>query len=212
MILKKLSDILKIAEESLKLNENGELILPIRKKIWKSFGESKLVDNVKVEVSVGLQRRVELALLCADKVLDIWTNNVKNDDRPERLLEKAKEYIDGKCDIRCIDEILGDFYTDLENMMTEETELINYVGSVILRISALVSYDEALIKGAHEEALEEDLDDDLDSYDWDASYYTALAYAGGAKWQEKSSSEKRREFWMWYIKEAVPQAYLAYQD
>ncbi|WP_252238400.1 hypothetical protein [Clostridium sp. VAP51] len=43
MILKKLSDILKIAEESLKLNENGELILPIRKKYGKLLEKVNLL-------------------------------------------------------------------------------------------------------------------------------------------------------------------------
>lgn len=207
-----LNNILEIAEKNLKTNENGELILPLRKKIWKCLGGYKLADNVRAEITIGLKRRVELSILCAYKVLEIWENNIKNDDRPRKLLEKAKEYIDGKCSITSIDEVIGDFYTDLEDMMSEETEIITYVGSVILKISALVCYDEVLIKGEHEEALEEDLDDDLDFGDWDASFYAALAYAGGAKWQEKSSTEKRREFWMWYIKEAVPKAYMEYRD
>jgi hypothetical protein len=51
------------------------------------------------------------------------------------------------------------------------------------------------------------LDDDLDPYQWDASFYAAGAYAGGFTWEEGSSVVRRREFWEWYLDEAVPLAW-----
>jgi hypothetical protein len=55
------------------------------------------------------------------------------------------------------------------------------------------------------------LDDDYDPFSWDTSYYTAIAYSGSDPW-DNADIEKRREFWMWYINEAVPKVYLAFQS
>lgn len=47
-------------------------------------------------------------------------------------------------------------------------------------------------------------DRELDPYEWDASFYASIAYAGGASWESQSSAQKRRAFWEWYLNEGVP--------
>jgi len=41
----------------------------------------------------------------------------------------------------------------------------------------------------------------------DSSFFAAAAYAGGAVWDSDSDSLKRREFWEWWLNEAVPMAW-----
>ncbi|MEU6402925.1 Imm5 family immunity protein [Streptomyces sp. NPDC046985] len=48
---------------------------------------------------------------------------------------------------------------------------------------------------------------DMDSEDWDPSFFASVAMAGGAVWEESGDSEKRREFWHWYLEDAAPRAY-----
>ena len=49
----------------------------------------------------------------------------------------------------------------------------------------------------------------LAPHQWDASLYASAAYAGGFAWEEQSDKLRRREFWQWYLSEAVPSAWEA---
>jgi len=57
-----------------------------------------------------------------------------------------------------------------------------------------------------------DLDTDRDAWSWDESYLASMACAGGSAWAVSSSLEKRREFWQWYLEQAVPIAYNSVLD
>lgn len=48
---------------------------------------------------------------------------------------------------------------------------------------------------------------DMDSEDWDPSFFASVAIAGGAVWEESGNPEARRQFWHWYLEDAVPRAY-----
>ncbi len=43
--------------------------------------------------------------------------------------------------------------------------------------------------------------------DWPCTYRASIAYAKGVAWKEGASKERRREFWRWWILEAVPEAF-----
>ena len=47
---------------------------------------------------------------------------------------------------------------------------------------------------------------DLDPSEWDASFYAAVAWAGGATWEEVGDPARRREFWTWFLTKAIPAA------
>ena len=48
---------------------------------------------------------------------------------------------------------------------------------------------------------------DLSPEDWDACFFASLAVSGGATWDRIGDPEARREFWRWYLEEAVPRAF-----
>lgn len=50
---------------------------------------------------------------------------------------------------------------------------------------------------------------DMDSEDWEPSFFASVAVAGGAIWEASGDSNARRRFWTWYLEEAVPRAYSA---
>jgi Immunity protein Imm5 len=43
--------------------------------------------------------------------------------------------------------------------------------------------------------------------DWEASLYASMAVAGGPVWEESGDVARRRDFWTWYLMEAVPRCY-----
>jgi hypothetical protein len=48
---------------------------------------------------------------------------------------------------------------------------------------------------------------EFDAEEWDASFLASLAYSGGATWEvDAGDLRKRREYWMWFITSAVPEA------
>ena len=47
-------------------------------------------------------------------------------------------------------------------------------------------------------------DADIDPDDMDASFFAASVYANGAVWNLESGPLLRREFWEWWLKQAVP--------
>lgn len=44
-----------------------------------------------------------------------------------------------------------------------------------------------------------------DPDDWTACFYASISYCGGATWEEGVGDDlKRREFWQWFLNDAVP--------
>ncbi len=49
-------------------------------------------------------------------------------------------------------------------------------------------------------------DMDVDPEEFDCSFCAAAAFSGGPVWMDGSSAERRREFWRWWLREALPTA------
>ncbi len=49
------------------------------------------------------------------------------------------------------------------------------------------------------------LDADVDPYELDTTFFASSSYAGGTIWQEESDPIRRKEFWGWYLDQAIPQ-------
>lgn len=195
------------AENMIELNVRGELVLPIRKKIWRSFGSYQSNPDSD-NITVGLKRRTRLAILCVKKVISIWEKVADDDDRPLEMIDLAERYIEGSINYSYIYKRWNDFVTDLIYLASDEAFL--YAAEVVFastKAVGIVLKDEELIRYEKDTQL----DENLDSFTWDASYFSAIAYSGSGPW-DNTNIEKRREFWLWYINEAVPQAYLAYED
>jgi hypothetical protein len=83
-----------------------------------------------------------------------------------------------------------------------------YVGFAAINAVVVALFDEET------EELDDDgnviLDQDLDPFTWDTSFYAAAAYSENEP--EENKIQKRREFWLWYLNDAVPLAYQAAKD
>ena len=190
-------------------NSNHELPLPFRKRIWKEMGPL-LIDGNKAIRGVGLYRRTSLALIVVKKVYHIYARQFDVEVLDAAILNTEKYLRNG---------ITWDEGWDINNnigaRVSDTFEIdqriffITYVGKAAWCALSTSLYDECFELNENGEIVDDnELDNNLDGDMWDASFYAAMAYAGGAPWEEgKCNHSKLKEFWDWYVKEAVPQAF-----
>lgn len=196
---------LEYARTALAQNEHGDLPLSARKRIWSAMGPRRTTDGRAI-LSAGLRRRTRLAILTAQKVISIWRLSFPENNQPEFMLATTEEYMKGQADYKTAWKRQNQFWGELDNL---KAYAVKYSPSVNVGYAAAVVVSTALNDEQFDpQQLESDVSDrDLDVYDWDASYLACAAYAGGASWQPESDDNRRREFWEWYINEAVPSAW-----
>jgi hypothetical protein len=201
-----LSRIIEAASEALAANADGELILPRRKRIWTALGP-RLVEGARATRGVGLTRRTTLAGLCVRRVLELWTQAWPQNERPVQMLSIAEQYLNESLDFTQAWNSKNMFWGELEKMLYEGEHLIELnVGFAAANVVTTALNDERF----DPQQIEADvMDDDLDPYEWDASLYASAAAAGGFTWETGSDATRRREFWQWYLNEAVPGAWEA---
>lgn len=192
----RLREALEAAKNSLASQKDYHLLLPDRKKIWQALGS----EGVK-----GHIRRTNLAISCAEHTLSIWQNMLPNNKEPQHILRDAENYLTGKLSESMLREKIGRFWTELDDLIYEG----KHHAEVNAGFSAAVAASIAIKDVNLDDQDAEILDDELDPYDWDSSFYSSIAYSAGAPWEESSDKNKRMEFWRWYLNYAVPKAYMS---
>jgi hypothetical protein len=92
--------------------------------------------------------------------------------------------------------------TELDDMREEEVGNDEYAGWAALQAVVVAANDEDLSD------LNSDVDDlDIDGSSWSTAFNASVAYANGVPSQPGSDVSRRREFWTWWLDEAVPEAY-----
>lgn len=183
-------------------NPKGELILPLRKKIYKLLGEHKEDEVGHAVLTQGLLVRTKLAILCVNKVMPIWNSVLADDTTPVTILENIRDYIAGKQTWDYLWEIPNSYCTVLDNyIINNNYDNAIYVGYASVNALYVVLNDEDF-----DEDNEELLDSDLDPYTWDTAFYSALAYSESELYDKETKIQKRREFWLWYLNEAIAKA------
>lgn len=203
-----LKKIVEKALEAVHSHRQHDLNLGFRQAIWAEFGphlkESRSKDKV------GHQRRTILAIITARHVLPVWECVWPKNDTPHRILEETEKVLKGtlKFSLKEGRERLQDLWTWLDNMEVSNVQLDAFnVGFSAVKAFAVALEDE-LFDPKDIDYNRTDID--VDAYDADSSYYAAAAYANGSIWESESDASKRKEFWEWWLQEAVPEAWRAY--
>jgi hypothetical protein len=191
------------AKAGLVVHPHAELVLPKRKKIWAAMGPVVITKRNRAKMTPGLRRRTALAIVTAEHVLPIWERHWDSKD-PHRMLEVVRAYVRDEMSWRdARDEqtrFLGALYNANTDEISEDIFHFVYVGYAAV---------DAVATALKDMDCEDDgtLDEDLDS--WDGSFWACSAYSGDFPWEARSDMGRRREFWEWYLDEAVPLAYTA---
>jgi hypothetical protein len=180
------------------IDDNGEPDFICRCKLRKLLGE---------EVVEGKQAGViwfTAEILAAKKVLPIWEVTFPSEDMPAKLLYDAEKQLLHPGAITIPKENVWALRAYLDSVSLPENEAFPslYVGYTCWIAACHVLLDMGIPPNCHPET-------ELDMEDWDASFHASLAYSGGAIWEEADVIKgpiKRREYWEWFLREAIPQA------
>ncbi len=198
---------IKAAHEAMSQNSQFDLDLGYRHSIWAALGPRA---SSQVPKPSGLRRRATLAILSARYVIPIWESVWPGDNTPHRILVEAGQVLDGLVEPQTADRDFGKFWTYMDSLASR----LKNSSAVMVGYSAA----KALCAALFDEKFDpfhinyELTDADVDPYDSDAAFAAAAAYAGGAIWNTNSISSKRREFWEWWLDEAVPAAWNSVSD
>lgn len=174
------------------------ILAPIyRRKIY-----SALISDSDLGNSQAYEK---LAILTARHVLPIWQTAWPHNRMPEHLLETAERIVFRLSDREVAKEQAieaSDFLGNFGKNLDPSFENAFFSGAAALR-----ALEEILSKNPFDGALIDDdtTDSDLDPWCSDTALYAASAYAGPV-WEKGSDTVKRREFWNWWLTDAIPTA------
>ncbi len=190
-----LASLVEKSVKEVKSSSTGDLSLPTRRMIWSKICELSKNNHTAHRILTALDT------LCVKHTISKWHKVFPNDNGPDRMLEIAQQVLDGKIDIRNAMRLRDEFYADVvEKRKYKPHEYpAMFVGHAAAStvLTAIVELDES--PGFFTKQ-----DEDLDPESYEPSYLTASAYSEG--FLGKGDTGKRREFWLWYLETAIPQA------
>jgi hypothetical protein len=185
-----------------------DLSLGHRRLIWSILGP-RTDPSVTPHVSDGYKRRVTLAIATMRKVLPRWEASFPDDRSPHQALQMAENLFASKCSRDDAYSMWASLDYHYDDCMCKQIEpwYVFGVGYGCVQALKTVIMDEHFYDNNFDLNLN---DGDVDSDELDSSYHAALAWAEGNVWSPESDRAKRREFWLWWLDEAVPNAWDAF--
>jgi len=180
------------------------LNLGYRRAIWAVFGPP--MDSVTLTPTTGTKRRVALATLTARHVLPAWEGTWPDDRTPHHILDAAQGVLQGTHPREAARANRDRFWDRLEKLGHGDADIkvLSCAG-----YSAIATLNAALRDELFDPArIDYDVGDGaVDPYQSDAAYFAAIACAHGPVRSSSSDADKRRQFWTWWLDEAVPAAW-----
>jgi len=176
-----------LAEVEMAIDEQGELPIAARARIRRM-----LLDHG--------QAWAQAEVAAIRRVLPAWTA-FHPATRPLELLELIEAYLGGKAERGTLEQAADALQAIVEELDAHEDPLreqADIVGWGVVRAawSAMDPGDEAAM--------------DQDPWEWTASFTASMVAAGGPVWDDRGDRDRRRDFWRWWLRDAVPSALAAY--
>jgi len=198
----------KLIEEALKsvrCHPQHDLNLGHRQAIWAALGPSR--HTQKTMGNEGHKRRVLLAVLAVRHVLPIWHQVWPDDQTPPRILAYVSQVMKGKMSQKAALRDIDRFWEYIDLLGSQTKNMAAAVGFAAVQALTTAVVDEFF----DPDEIELNLTDSEEFESNDASFHAAVAYANGPIWEIDASpapnSEKRQQFWEWWLTEAVPKSW-----
>lgn len=179
-------------------NIKGILSLRLRRKIWRAMVDPEDADAT-------YRRRVMLQVLCVRQVQHLWDRAFPNDGRVEEMMAIAEQLIrqqisPEEAELRS-DDFLNEIYDEVENY-NSITQPAVYVADASIHTVVSACYRNP----DYNTSSTTTDDDELLPDSLEPSYACASAAAGALNWQPIKDTDvaARREYWSWYLDEAIP--------
>jgi hypothetical protein len=150
----------------------------------------------------GRRERTKLATLSVEKVLPLWQSLFPRDQTPCQALDLVDRILAGAISTQIAQKEMRRLWTHCDNLAWRYTDRQH---AVMVGYGAIQSVREALSEKHFgcEQVSDTTIDMDVDPYDHDSAFCAAIAYSGGPPWEKNSNSQKRLEFWTWWLTCAV---------
>lgn len=197
--------ILQQCRASLDTDPFGKLELQYRVMIWKSFGVVRHRKD-KVIHGAGWRKRTHLARLCVEHVRPIWKHTFPSLDIVDRILESTVVLGHSEAEGRALESLLQRGWTQADNIMSEFQQQTAFgVLHAAVRMGWIYLFDEPILALPKYRDCPLQVDKELDVNSLDAAWHASMVYSG----MEYDPSvpaviRRRREYWSWYIDQAVP--------
>jgi Immunity protein Imm5 len=186
-----LEEQLRRARQVLEQRADGHLPLPVRRQLRATWGFG----------DEGRLRRYWLERLAAERALAGWEAERPDDRRPQEMLELADAVAVGHADGEEAAQRAVALANELDELLDEGVD-----DATVYAGMAAVAAQTAARWGEEPEQLEDpDDDQDRDSDMWEGAFWASMAHAPSLpKMDVAEHVAPRREFWRWYLDEAVP--------
>jgi hypothetical protein len=150
---------------------------------------------------------LRLQLITAYHILPIWKEAQADNPLAEDLLKMAKQILQKEVDKEIFTDRLQEIWVDLEIAEINST----YSEKAFAAVSAAFETLHIILKGFDNwkewKFCDDDTDDDLGMWGNDSASWASNAWAGWIMDMDAAHSQKRLEFWEWWLTEAIPQAW-----
>jgi hypothetical protein len=192
----------KLAYEGMIANPKFDLALHYRRRLFAAFGPRVNYTEGEKFTQPHIAR-INLSIMVANKVLPIWFESFSDDDLPVQAINHIHTYLRG--------DVTKEDYLNVYNRLKKHFEMMEcemeskqlQIASGFAALSAMMVaiYDENF--GSEEDNLGVD-EQTIDPDELDTTFYAATSYSNGTIWDEDSNSDKRKDFWTWYLNNAIP--------
>ncbi len=198
LVSKEIREALDFAYNTMLMHKEYALTPFYRRKIYESFSLSG--DS---QSQIAFKR---LGVITARQVLPIWQNAKAQDKRPDHLLNLAEGVINKAVSPELTRSEVELFWEYLERFGGTEKGL-SIKNALYAGTAAAEAVMEVLGRNPFEGVTinESDGDLDLDLWGSDTALWAVAAYAGRIG-ELKADRTKRRNFWTWWLKEAILKA------
>lgn len=177
-------------------------VVPIqRQRIYRAIGSLEVLRVNSV--------RGWLAHITAQHVLPKWNRNMSIEPSAKDLLSTLEDVLRGSINVATARDTAEQAWSQLEQfgnspqMTDDEFNVAFYATTTIVQALfetiGMCSLDDLSLSAT-------DTDDWIDPWSSDTAKWAAIAYVG-TRVEATSGSEKRREFWEWWLLEAIPAAW-----
>lgn len=192
MIPDSLSSLIAQALRHLDDAPDGDLPLGYREAIWAELGQR--------QSNTGRRRRARLSLTAARAVRHFWLDQRPTDDFFDRAIRTAESLLVREATAEVM-KTADAFWNETGGF--RDNDAATAAASAAVKAVLVAAYDETFDAA--------DLDvtrpEDPNVAYGDASYFAARAISGGHFLRPETRREERRQFWRWWLTEAVPAAY-----
>ena len=191
------------AECALECQSQGHLPLCLRRQIEMEFGPVQLAYN-GTPSGIGWKRRVHLAILSVQRVQPMWEAAFPDNEGVKCMIQLVQDVVANRVDALEANQQMGDFWTQADNLRSQLRRRTGNSSAACAGHAAAAAVAVALADKRPTDCASGEDDETNNYYDWDVSYFACIAYAGGGLSNPNVDIAKRREFWKWYLREAVP--------